>query len=150
MIPSAFVSLETLPWLASGKILRHALPQPEQNRQDSTEAYVPPRTDDEKMIANIWAEVLKVDRIGVDDNFFDLGGHSLLATQVISRVREQSRIEIPVRALFETPTVAGLAATLLLRCPREMDQQNFADLISKVKLLSTEEVPDLLSGRALE
>ena len=90
MVPSAFVFLDLIPLTSNGKVDRKALPAPDQNRFDLEESFVAPRTPVEEMIAEIWAEVLKLDRVGIHDNFFDLGGHSLLATQVISRLREAS------------------------------------------------------------
>ena len=108
-VPSAFVFLDALPLTPSGKVDRNALPAPEQTPPDREELFVAPRTPGEEVIAGIWAEVLGQERIGVEDDFFALGGHSLLATQIISRVREACRVEVPMRALFEVPTVAGLA-----------------------------------------
>ena len=90
MVPSAFVFLDTLPLTPNGKVDRKALPAPDQNRPEAEESYVAPRTPVEELLAEIWAEVLKLDKVGVHDNFFELGGHSLLATQVISRVRKRS------------------------------------------------------------
>jgi non-ribosomal peptide synthetase component F len=109
MVPSAFVSVEKFPLTPSGKINRKAMPHPESTRRDSTTEYAAPATTVEKKLAAIWADVLKVDRVGVHDNFFELGGHSLLATQVLSRVRENFGVELPVRDLFRMPTIAGLA-----------------------------------------
>ncbi|HEV2707207.1 MAG TPA: amino acid adenylation domain-containing protein, partial [Pyrinomonadaceae bacterium] len=109
MIPSAFVMLEKLPQTASGKVNRPALPAPELRRDALAESFVAPRTPIEELLARIWSEVLKVERIGIEDDFFALGGHSLLATQLISRVRESFAVDLPLRALFECPTVAGLA-----------------------------------------
>src|SRR5262249_43019128 len=86
-----------------------ALPAPEQARPELEEAYVAPRTPVEQALAALWAEVLGIERVGVQDNFFELGGHSLLATQVISRVRRALQVELPLRALFEAPTTARLA-----------------------------------------
>jgi amino acid adenylation domain-containing protein/non-ribosomal peptide synthase protein (TIGR01720 family) len=107
MIPSAFVPLDVLPLLPNGKLDRRALPAPVQlSREDE---YIAPRTPTEEMLAGIWAQVLNVARVGVHDNFFDLGGHSLLATQLISRIRNAFNVELPLRALFETPTLAELA-----------------------------------------
>jgi amino acid adenylation domain-containing protein len=108
MIPSAFVFLDELPLTPGGKIDRKALPAPELSRVDES-ASAAPRTPTEELLAGLWAEVLRVERVGVGENFFELGGHSLLAAQLVSRVREAFRVELPLRALFETPTVAGLA-----------------------------------------
>jgi acyl carrier protein len=108
MVPSAFVFLDSLPLTAHGKVDRRALPAPAQSRPDLDETFSGPRTPTEEMLAGIWAEVLKLD-VGIYDNFFDLGGHSLLATRVVSRIREIFRIELPLRALFEMPTVASLS-----------------------------------------
>ncbi|HVR95631.1 MAG TPA: amino acid adenylation domain-containing protein, partial [Thermoanaerobaculia bacterium] len=108
MVPSAFVLLDELPLTPHGKVDRAALPVPEAPRAEA--AYRAPRNPIETELAEVWAELLGAERVGVLDNFFDLGGHSLLATQVISRVRDRFGVELPVRALFEEPTVAGLAA----------------------------------------
>ncbi|MBV9789743.1 MAG: non-ribosomal peptide synthetase, partial [Chloroflexi bacterium] len=112
MLPSAFVLLDALPLTPNGKLDRKALPQPDAARADGEQAYVAPRTPAEELLASIWAEVLHVERVGIDDNFFALGGHSLLATQVIARARAAFQANLPLRALFETPTVAGLATQL--------------------------------------
>ena len=109
MVPSAFVWLEALPLTPNGKVDRRALPAPDQSRQELADRLVAPRTPVEEMLAGIWSEVLKVEQVGVYDNFFDLGGHSLLATQIISRTREIFHIELPLRCLFESPTVADLS-----------------------------------------
>ena len=108
MTPTAFVQMEKLPLSPNGKVDRKALPAPEPSRDDSS-AYVAPRNAVEEKLAEIWAEVLRVDQVGVNDNFFALGGHSLLATQVVSRIRKWGQIELPLRALFEAPTIANLA-----------------------------------------
>ncbi len=109
MVPSAFVAMEALPRLPSNKVDRRALPAPDQTRPELESAYAAPRTPIEEILAGIWAQVLGVRQVGIHDNFLDLGGHSLLATQLISRVREAFQVELPLRSLFETPTVAGLA-----------------------------------------
>ena len=108
MIPSAFVILETLPLMANGKIDRKALPAPTLEGQEP-DAPALPRTWQEELLVEIWAEVLKVEHLSIHDNFFELGGHSLLATQVMSRMRDAFNIEIPLRSLFQAPTVAQLA-----------------------------------------
>ncbi len=108
MAPSAFVLLDSFPLSPNGKVNRRALPQPEMAHETAGD-YVAPRTEAEKKIAEIWSAVLHISRIGTQDNFFSLGGHSLLATQVLSRLRQAFEIDLPLRAIFEAPTVAELA-----------------------------------------
>ncbi|MBV9926801.1 MAG: amino acid adenylation domain-containing protein [Acidobacteria bacterium] len=112
MLPSAFVRLECLPLTPNGKVDRLALPEPVRQRPEAGELLVEPRTPFEAEVARIWAETLGVGRVGVEDNFFELGGHSLLATQVVSRVLSVFGVELPLLRLFETPTVAGVAAAV--------------------------------------
>ncbi len=108
MVPSAFVTLETLPLTPNGKVDRQALPAPEGDFAREHE-YVAPRTPREEIIANIFASVLGVPKVGIHDNFFELGGHSLLATQVISRVRQAFAVDVSLRNLFEEPTIANFS-----------------------------------------
>ncbi|HKP83852.1 MAG TPA: amino acid adenylation domain-containing protein, partial [Pyrinomonadaceae bacterium] len=111
MMPSTVVMLDKLPLTPHGKVDRKALPAPESTSGTSSEqSDVLPRTPHEELVANVWESVLKVKAIGRDDNFFELGGHSLLATQVMSRMREVFQIDLPLRTLFEEPTVAAFAA----------------------------------------
>ena len=109
MVPSAFVVLAALPLTPSGKVNRRALPVLDRVRPESAGAYVSPRTPIEEVLVGIWSKVLGLKQVGVNDNFFELGGHSLLATQLVSRVRDAFQIELPLRSLFEAPTVAGLS-----------------------------------------
>jgi amino acid adenylation domain-containing protein len=109
MVPSAFVLLEALPIAPSGKVDRKALPAPDLSQLQPEGTFVTPSTPVEEVLAGIWAEVLSLEKVGVRDNFFELGGHSLLATRVISQVRQVFKLEIPLRRLFESPTVAELA-----------------------------------------
>ncbi|HEX7733723.1 MAG TPA: amino acid adenylation domain-containing protein, partial [Ktedonobacteraceae bacterium] len=112
MLPAAFLLLDALPLTHNGKLDRRALPAYDDSASAREEAYVAPRSPGEEMLAAIWADVLRLERVGTHDHFFELGGHSLLATQVIARIREAWRVELPLRALFEAPTVAALAGRL--------------------------------------
>jgi amino acid adenylation domain-containing protein len=112
MVPSVFMLVDALPRTPNGKIDRRALPAPDRARRESEDSFTGPRNPTEETLAGIWREVLGLERVGVHDKFFELGGHSLLATQVISRIRTAFQVEVPLRSIFETPTVAGLAETI--------------------------------------
>ncbi|MEU0032356.1 amino acid adenylation domain-containing protein, partial [Streptomyces sp. NPDC006335] len=112
MIPALFIELADLPLTSSGKTDRTALPTPFRHRPDLDGRYTPPSSPAEELVAGIWAQVLGVDRVGAGDDFFQLGGHSLLATQVMSRVRAVFGAEVPLAALFDHPTVRGLAEVI--------------------------------------
>ncbi|MDQ1024653.1 amino acid adenylation domain-containing protein [Streptomyces umbrinus] len=112
MVPGWFVSLPALPLTPNGKIDRKALPKPPSERPDLADTYTAPRNEIETAIADIWSDVLGIDRIGIHDNFFDLGGHSLLATRVINQISKFLNSNVPVRDLFRFPTIAGLAFEL--------------------------------------
>ncbi|HKH47502.1 MAG TPA: condensation domain-containing protein, partial [Thermoanaerobaculia bacterium] len=109
MVPASYVFLEALPVTPNGKLDRKALPAPGGARPELSSRYVEPGTPVESLLAGIWAEVLHKERIGVLDDFFELGGHSLLATQVAARVRQAFAVDIPLRSIFDAPTVAALA-----------------------------------------
>lgn len=109
MVPSAFVVLEALPLLPNGKVDLKSLPVPERGQTNATAPSIPPRTPTEVQLAGMWCEVLGIERVGIADNFFELGGHSLLAMQIVTRIRKQFGVELPVARLFETPTIAELA-----------------------------------------
>jgi amino acid adenylation domain-containing protein len=109
MLPSAFVLLNGFPLTANGKIDRRALPQPDQFQRDLETSFVAPRSLVEKQLTDIWQSVLKLDRVSIHDSFFELGGHSLLATQVVVQLRQIFQIELPLRYLFESPTIADLS-----------------------------------------
>ncbi|BAY48984.1 peptide synthetase [Scytonema sp. HK-05] len=112
MMPSAFMILKALPLTPNGKVNRQALPAPELARPDLEKSFAEPRTPIEEVLAAIWIDILRLEQVGIHDNFFELGGHSLLATQVISRLRKVFQVELPLRCLFESPTIAELAETI--------------------------------------
>jgi amino acid adenylation domain-containing protein len=134
MVPSAFVMLTELPLTPNGKVDRKALPEPGQSASEVE--YVAPSTPIEEVLCEMWEQVLKLDRVGVHDNFFQLGGHSLLATQVISQVREIFDVELPLRRLFETPTVATLAAVIEMRQLEQADTEKLTELLAELDALS--------------
>jgi acyl carrier protein len=139
MLPSAFVFLKTLPLTPNGKVDRNALPPPDETRPGLPSDFVAPRNLVEKALTDIWANFLKVGAVGVNDNFFDLGGHSLLATQVISRMRKEFQLEIPLRSLFEAPTVAQLAEKI-----EEMKSSETERFLREIEGLSEEDARQLL------
>lgn len=133
MVPAGFVVLNSLPLTTSGKLDRRHLPAPTfEQRLSSGPAITLPSTPEEEILAEVWSDLLERPEIGVHDNFFDLGGHSLLATQLISRIRDLFHIEMPLRALFETPTIAALAVAI--------DEL----LLAEIEQMSDEEVTALM------
>jgi hypothetical protein len=112
MIPTVFVMLKSLPLTASGKVDRLALPRPEVSQIAANEDFLAPRTPTEDLLAGIWAEALDCDRVGINDDFFSLGGHSLLLARIASRIYDVFTLDLPLRALFEAPTVAGMAGKI--------------------------------------
>ncbi|MET0396108.1 MAG: amino acid adenylation domain-containing protein [Longimicrobiaceae bacterium] len=139
MIPSLFVPLEALPRTANGKTDRAALPAPEGGRAAVEAEYVEPRTAVEEALAAVWAETLHVERVGVHDNFFELGGHSILATQLVVAVRATLQAEVPVRVLFEHPTVAELAAAIVARDPVPGQTERVAEILRLIGSMSDDE-----------
>ncbi len=112
MVPTAYVLMSKWKLTPNGKIDREQLPQPDVAAASPDTAYAAPRTDVEKLLAQIWGQLLRVERVGIDDNFFELGGHSLLATQATSRTRDAIGCDLPLRVMFETPTIAEIAERL--------------------------------------
>lgn len=147
MVPASFVVLEALPLTATGKVDRNALPEPEQVRPQLAQVYVAPRTAMEEVLCGMFSEVLQVEPVGVRDSFFELGGHSLLATQISSRVRLAFQVELPLRRLFEAPTVEGLAEAILDHCEERERVEQTAELLLRLSTLSDEEAAQLLATR---
>jgi amino acid adenylation domain-containing protein len=150
MLPSDFILLSSLPRTATGQLDVAALPSPETERPPLEQTFVAPTTVVEKELVHIWSQVFGLAKIGIRDNFFHLGGHSLLATQVISRARDSFQVELPVRRLFESPNIEGLAKFIetsregqtdavlrAIRTPR-------ADILNRLDELSEAEVDSLL------
>jgi amino acid adenylation domain-containing protein len=142
MLPSVFVTLESMPLSETGKIDRESLPMPEQSRPELEQSYAAPATALEKILAGIFSEVLKIERIGVRDNFFELGGHSLLATRVVSKIREIFEIELPVRKLFEEPTVSGLASAIVTNERARIERT--AEVLCEISAMSDDAVTAML------
>jgi amino acid adenylation domain-containing protein len=148
MIPSAFVLLDALPLLTNGKVDRKALPAPE-GLGNRGRPYVAPRTPVEEKLAALWGELLRIEKVGVDDSFFDLGGHSLLLTQLASRIRKIFQVELPLRALFDLPTIADMARAILARQVESTAAVDVAAMIARLQDLSPGEVEALLRSEEL-
>jgi amino acid adenylation domain-containing protein len=143
MLPSAIVVLDTFPMTPSGKIDRLALPDPDQESAPDAD-FVAPRTPVEQAIADIWAHVLGVERVGIEDDFFALGGHSLLATQVVAQVRSDFAVDLPLHSLFTYPTVASLTADIVAMMGAS-EAGDTAALMAELEGLSDEEAERLLA-----
>ncbi len=137
MLPSSFVQLEGLPLTASGKVDRKALPRPERSRPTLGVPYAEASTAVEKVLISLWAEVMELDSVGTQDNFWELGGDSLLAAQIVSRVNESFQQEFSPNTLLEAPSVMELSALL---SEREAQSETIAEIILKIESMSAEEI----------
>jgi acyl carrier protein len=147
MVPAAFVVLDELPLTASGKVDRQALPVPESVAEVAAlDDHEPPRTATESAIAEIWAEILGLELVGVRDDFFALGGHSLLATQVIARIRSRLGANVPLQTLFLEPTVAALAAAADQQMASALGDEELDAILGELENLSDEDADSLLGG----
>ena len=144
MVPSAFVLLDTLPLLPNGKVDRQALPPPAVTRQNLETSFVAPRSPVEEILTGIWSEVLGLDQVGIHDNFLELGGHSLMATQIISRVIDRFRVELPVKSLLEAPTVAEMAVVIVQNQAKKAGEEELNRMLAELEALSDEEAQQLL------
>jgi non-ribosomal peptide synthetase component F len=143
MVPAAFEVVEEFPLTSSGKINRRALPEPQFNRPTDATLELP-STPLEEMLLVAWREVLKVDQIGVNENFFDLGGHSLLAARLVSNIRNTVEVELNMVDVFEAPTISSLAEMLYPRVAHTESDTELAKLIEELAGLSEEEAQMLL------
>ena len=157
MVPSAFVELAELPLTPNGKVNWNSLPMPEWRIKSE---YIEPRTEDEKNLCRIFADVLRVEEVGINDNFFHLGGHSLLATQAVSQIRKKFGVELPLRAIFEAPNITDMlkkineakASTSLMKDRNEIsilqtqENLNTDQILAELENLSEEEVRQLLNA----
>jgi len=148
MVPTHFVELERLPMTGSGKIDRLKLPDPAEVAQpvDRESQFVAPRTQVERFLADCWCGLLQVDRVSIRDNFFDFGGHSLSATQLVSRIRDEFGVELPLYNVFERPTIELLAMEIIRRQALLEPESDLEALLSELESLS-EEDSDALSRR---
>jgi amino acid adenylation domain-containing protein len=144
MIPAAFVELDALPLTPNGKIDRRALPAPDQARPQLRKDFVAPRTPVEQELAAIWQELLGVAEVGIYDDFFELGGHSLLLTQLASWVRKDFQVEVPLRILFDTPTIIEMTKAILARQVELENKTDLGQMLDQLKQLSPHEVQAML------
>jgi amino acid adenylation domain-containing protein len=148
MVPGDYVKMERMPLTPNGKIDCRALPPPEPYRRELGDTFIAPRTPVEEELARIWGELLGRERVGVDENFFELGGHSLLGSRVISRVQETFKIELPLRSLFEEPTVAGQARNVENALRGGLaGARDVAEILSELNRMTDEEITALLADR---
>jgi len=145
MIPSLFIKLDNLPLTANGKIYRKALPKPDYSRPELGTPYAHPQNQMEENLVRIWEEVLGVRPIGIDDNFFNLGGHSLAATRVVSRVIQQFQIDIPLQSLFQSPTVADMAAVITAHQGKKLGESQLKTILDELASLSDADAQQLVS-----
>jgi acyl carrier protein len=146
MVPSGFVMLEALPLTPNGKVDRRALPAPDWARPELEGAFVAPETPIERVLAGIWKQVLGLEKVGLHDDFFELGGHSLLATQVMSRVRDAFQVELPLRSLFEAPTVAGLAVVVAQFLAEKAGREDMGQMLAELERLSETDASSRIGG----
>jgi acyl carrier protein len=132
MVPGLFVFLAAMPRTSNGKVDRRALPRPETAAAVLEERFVAPRSPLEELLAEVWSDLLRVERVGVHDDFFALGGHSLQITQMVSRLRDLFAVEVSPRAVFETPTVAGLALTVARALVEQSDGAVVSEVLAEI------------------
>lgn len=133
MVPNAFVCLDALPLTLHGKVDQRLLPAPDQARPALEQPYVAPRTPVEHTLATLWAEVLRLDQVGVEDAFLDLDGDSLQAAQIVARVLTTYHVQVPLRTLFASPTIAAMAVLVTQALAEQTDPELLAQLLAEVE-----------------
>jgi acyl carrier protein len=136
------------PGSPNGKVNRRALPAPGRSRPEVETPFMAPRTPVEEALVEIWAEVLGLDEVGIYDNFLELGGHSLLATQVISRVLNTFRVELPLQSLFKAPTVADMAVVITQSQAEKAEPDDIERMLAELEGFSDEQAQRLLADEA--
>ncbi len=150
MLPGDFVGLSQFPLTPNGKVDRRALAEADSACDGQGRAHVAPRTPIEEALAGIWSEILEIDHVGIDDNFFEIGGHSLLAARLISQVRDRLKVEVPLRTLFRSPTPSQFAASLLANAANPAALEKVAELVVSLSNLSDDEVRRMLDVATIE
>ena len=143
MVPAIFITLESLPLTPTGKVDRRSLPPPQGTRPPLENPYVAPSSPLEETLVKIWADVLRLEQVGVNDHFLELGGNSLLATILVSRVLKTLHVQVPLRTLFEAPTVAEMATVIIETLARGIGKEKLDRMFEEV--LSQEDLPSSLS-----
>ena len=150
MIPSVFVMLESLPLTPTKKVDRAALPDPGTERPELDTLFVASRTPAEQQLASIWADVLVLDRVGIHDNFFDLGGHSLAAMRVVSQVIKEFQLELPLQSLFQSPTIAAMAAVIMEHQGKRLGEEDLERMLGELELMSEDEAQRLVATETVK
>jgi aryl carrier-like protein len=150
MTPARWVKLDAFPLNSNGKVDRRALPALGGVIAAFEKSFEAPRTPAEAKMADLWRDLLEVQRVGVHDNFFELGGHSLLMTQLVSRIKTSFGVELTLRALFEAPTLAEMTQAILSKQMEEVDPEELGGMLKELKQLSSDEIKELLSQQGAE
>jgi acyl carrier protein len=148
MSPSVIIALDSLPLTRNGKVDRSALPALDGSRPDLSTAFLAPRNPTEERLAGIWSDVLGLDCVGVTDNFFELGGHSLAAARIISRLIKAFQLELPIGALFQSPTVRDMAAVIMQNQNSVASQHYLSQVLNELDKLSEFEATQLLNAES--
>ncbi|HEY0384440.1 MAG TPA: amino acid adenylation domain-containing protein, partial [Pyrinomonadaceae bacterium] len=148
MLPAAYVCLETFPLTTSGKIDRRQLPPPDEDRAQLTAPLIEPRTPIEIELAAMWRELLGAVQVGVDDNFFELGGHSLMLTQLASRINDAFQVQLPLRVLFNVPTIALMTTAIAARQMEQADPLQLAAMLDELDNFTDDEIQKLLEAES--